>query len=102
MLFIVGEVVADKKVEMPIVIVVEEGRAGAPEAVVHSSSLGHICESAFAAVAVELAGAVAGDVKVGPAIVVIISDRQSHTQHAIRNAGALGHVGEGAIAVIAV
>ena len=99
-LFIISEVVADKKIEITIVVIVKEGRACAPQFIVDSGALSVICKSAVAVVAVELAGAVAGDVNIRPAVVVIVSDRQTHAQYAVRDARALCHVGKGAIMIV--
>src|SRR5258708_9629351 len=100
--WIVGEIVADKQIEITVVVVIKERRARTPQFIVDSGAFSDIRKSAVAVVAVKLTRAKASDVNIGPALVCIISNRQSHASHAIRDPGAFGDVSESAVAVIPV
>src|SRR5688500_15874143 len=75
-LFIIGEVIADKKVELTIVVIIKKGCTSTPQVVVHPRVARHIPERAFTSVVIELAGAITSDVKIRPAVIIIVTDSQ--------------------------
>ena len=95
------EVVRDEEVEPAVAVVVEEGRAAAPEPVVDTGPRGHVAETAAALVVVEDAAAVGGDVHVRPAVVVVVPHREAHPPPQAADPGALRDLGEGPVAVVA-
>src|SRR6185437_4758906 len=93
-------VAGDKKVELPIVIVIAPRRPRGPAAQCHTRLLGDVGESAVVIIVVKAILAEIGDVDVGPAIVVVISHRHSKTPAMVANTRLIGDVAEGAVMIV--
>src|SRR6266567_243676 len=99
------EIARHKKVQLAVVVVIEETGAGAPAGGSDTSARGDIGKRSVAVVVVERVAAVAGDVYVLKAVVIEIADGDTHSVAILRHAGEagfFGDVGEGAIRVLMV
>ncbi len=96
-------VVADKKIEQPIAIVVEP-QCGSAESLSFSqpAAVGHIDKRAFAGIAEQAVLSHARDQDVREAVVVVVADRHAHAVHFDIEPRARSHIGEGAIAVVVI
>src|ERR1700691_4097815 len=73
------QVMGHIKVQVAILIVIDEGGAGAPTGVGDSGFFGDIGEGPVAVIPVQCVRSKVGDVEIGVAIVVIVADGNSHT-----------------------
>ena len=98
------DVIADKKIEMSVAIVVEEGAARAPADlfVVDSSFPCDVGKSAVAVVVEEDVVSPEAAEQVVPAIVVVVADADSSLPASASQAGFFGDVGESSVAIILV
>ena len=96
-------VVDDVKVEMAVVVVIAERRAGSPAAFVADTGfLGDVCESSVAIVAVEHATVEIGHVNIFPAIVVIIAHGHPESPTTRVEPDLSSYVFESSVVVVAV
>jgi hypothetical protein len=96
-------IVADKKIEQAVAVVIEpERRCAECHALAQTAGIGHVDKSALAGIVEEPVLSHAGDENVREAVIVIISDGHAHTVHFNIQAGVRGDVGEGAISVVAI
>src|SRR5580658_7544758 len=98
-------VTRDEKIEMAVVIVIEEAGRAAPASGRHAGLDGYIGESPIAIIVVERIFPVVGDVEVGIAVIVVIADGHAHAVVAVpcvRQAGFFRYIGEAAIRILAI
>src|SRR4029077_11432660 len=93
---------ADKKVKLPIVVIVEPHGAGGPSSGRKPGFTGHIGKGAVSIVAIEDEAVVLREEKVGKSVAVVIANCDAHPITAARDSGFLGHVGKGAIPIVAI
>src|SRR5271169_1280172 len=104
---VVIEVVHHKKVEQPIVVVIEPSRRYRPclaefgDDTADSRFLGYVGEGAVPIVMEKLVAVDAGDVKIDKSIIVVVAGGHSHRIADALQAGFLSYVSEGAVPVIA-
>jgi hypothetical protein len=98
-----ANVVANKKVEKAVAIVIEpDGGCAETLLVEEARGFGDVDERALAGVPEKIALANARDEEIGEAIVVVVTDGDAHTVEFHVEAGNFGDVSEGAVAVVAV
>ena len=96
-------VVGHVEIEIAVVVVVTESRAGAPVSrISHSSFLGDIGERSVVIIVVEHGAIEIGDVEVFPAIVVVVADGHSEAPSAMPDARLGADVGESAVVIVVV
>src|SRR5512143_3940524 len=71
-------IVSYVEIEMPVFVIVDESRAGAPAAVSKPRPVGDIGKGAVVVVSVKDVASEAQNINVGPAVVVIVADSAAH------------------------
>ncbi len=95
-------VVGDEQVQLAVLVVVEEGRAGAEASAAGPGLRGDVGEAAVALVVEEPVAAEAGEVDVHPAVVVVVGGRAAQPVHRDVEAGPAREVRERAVTVVAI
>jgi hypothetical protein len=97
-------VIAHEEIEIPVVVVIEEGGAGAPIArkTAHTRARSDVGEFAAARIAKEPGPAHFGNQNVVQAVVVKISHGRSHAKEADVETGATRHVFKLPLAIVAI
>ena len=96
------QVPADEQVQVPVAVVVSEGRRRGPSRHRDPGPVRDIRETPVAVVAIEPVPAEIGDVEIGPAVVVVVPDDGAETPTFVGHSRRGRGVGEGAVAVVAI
>ena len=98
------DVIAYKKVELPVVVVIDPRATGAPVigAAAHAGLASHFLEFSSAFIVKKMIAADAGNENIGQAVVVVIADGDTHRIKAYIQPRPCRHVGEMAVAVVVV
>jgi hypothetical protein len=94
-----------KKIELPVVIVIQKSGGNRPSTRRDARFGRHIREGAVAVIVIQNIFSVTGDIEIGIAIVIVIADSYTHAIVSIagvRQAGLLGYVGEGSVFILPV
>ncbi len=96
------DVIADKKIEMAVAIVIDPGAARAPARffAIQAGFFRHVGERAVAIVAKQNVVAPEAAEKIVPAVVVVIADANAGLPSGARESGFRGDVGESSVAII--
>ncbi len=93
---------ADEKVKLSIIVVVEPDGARTPARRSHPSLFCDVGEGAVAIVAVENVATILSDVKIGKTVAVVVADGNTHSISPTGHSGPLRNVGKRPVAVVAV
>src|SRR5262249_36288572 len=93
---------ADKQIELPIVVEIEEPCAGAPAVGGHAGARRDVGEGTVPVVVVQDVAAVLRDVEIVESVVVVVANCGAHAVGGAGDVRLLGDVGEGAVPVVAI
>src|SRR5689334_19435306 len=93
---------ADKQIELAVVVVIKPYGARSPAWRCNTSLLRDVGESAIGIIVIENAAPVLGHVKIREAIAIVVADRYALAVATSGNTGLLGDVGKSPVAIVPV
>src|SRR5262249_21234237 len=96
------DVVADKQVQLSILVVIEPNGARGESGIVYAGPSGNVLKLAVALIAEQMIRTEAGYINVYEAVIVVVGDRTTKPVHFDRKPCLAGHVGKSTVTVVVV